>query len=84
MKEFRDITQQSQTLYEDLIAQQETAINALKQDLSTLSANDSYGNLVLLNEQTEQRLQSTITLRTGCMLISASLITVVLSYFLHR
>ena len=84
MKEFRDITQQSQKLYEDLISQQETAINALKQDLSTLSVNDSYGNLVLLNEQTEQRLQSTITLRTGYMLISASLITVVLSYFLHR
>ena len=84
MKEFRDITYQSQHLYEDLIGQQETSINDLKKDLASSSFKDSYENILLLNEQTERRLQSKIVYHTGFVLVSASVISLVISYFLHR
>ncbi|CAF3368917.1 unnamed protein product [Rotaria sp. Silwood1] len=84
MQEFRNITNQSQKLYEDLIIKQEMSINELKKELLTLSTKDSYENILLLNEQSEERIQSKITYHTSFLLLSASFISVIISYFLHR
>jgi len=80
LKEFRDITHQSQKLYEDLLAKQEE----LKQELLNSSSKDSYENILLLNQQSEERIQSKITYHTGFMLFSASFITLIISYFFNR
>ena len=84
MKEFRDITHESQKLYEDLIIKQEISINELKQELSKSSSENSYENIRLLNEQSEERIQSKLTYHTGLMLFSASFISLIISYFLNR
>ena len=84
MKEFRDMADDSQTLYKNLIAKQETSIKESKQDLSNSSSKDSYDTLLLLNQQSEERIQSKILYHTGFMLIFASLVSLVISYFLHR
>ena len=85
MKEFRDITNDSQKLYEDLIIKQEASINELKKELTSLSSsNDSFEHILLLNEQSEQRLQSNLIHHTGVLLVSASFISLVISYFLNR
>ncbi|CAF2369651.1 unnamed protein product [Rotaria sp. Silwood2] len=84
MQEFRNITNQSQKLYEDLIIKQEISINELKKDFLTLSSKDPYENILLLNEQSEERIQSKIIYHTGFLLLSASFISVIISYFLHR
>lgn len=81
MREFRDITQESQKLYEDLIAKQEISINDLRENLSS---KDSYETVRLLNEQSEERLQSKITLQTGVIIVSVSFLSLIISYFLHR
>jgi translation initiation factor 2 beta subunit (eIF-2beta)/eIF-5 len=84
MQEFRNLTEESQKLYEDLIAKQEISINDLKKELINSSSKDSYENILLLNEQSEERLQSKITYHTGLMLFSASFLSLVISYFLNR
>ncbi len=81
MQEFRKITDESQKLYEDLISKQEISINELKKELSS---KDSYENIRLLNEQSEERIQSKITFQNGVMIFSASFISLVISYFLNR
>lgn len=81
MQEFRKITEESQQLYENLISKQELSINELKNELSS---KDSHENIRLLNEESEQRLQSKILTQTGFMLFSASFLSVVISYFLNR
>jgi hypothetical protein len=81
LQEFRNITQESQKLYEDLIVKQEISINELKNELSS---KDSYENIRLLNEQSEERIQSKIIFHTGFMLVSASFISLIISYFLNR
>ncbi|CAF1083733.1 unnamed protein product [Adineta steineri] len=58
IKEFHNITQESQKLYENLIDKQEISIDKLKQELTNLSSNDSYENILLLNQQSEERIQS--------------------------
>ncbi|CAF1017601.1 unnamed protein product [Adineta ricciae] len=71
MKEFRDITNDSQKLYEDLIIKQEASINELKKELTSLSSsNDSFEHILLLNEQSEQRLQSNLIHRTGVLRVN--------------
>jgi hypothetical protein len=67
MHELRNLTQESQSLYEDLIAKQEVSINELKKELLNSSSKDSYENILLINEQSEERLQSRITHQTGLM-----------------
>ncbi|UJR16145.1 hypothetical protein I4U23_003056 [Adineta vaga] len=86
MKEFRDITSASQKLYEDLIVKQEVSINELKRELtsSSSSSKDAYEDILLLNEQSEERLQSKITYHTGVLFVSASLISIVISYVFNR
>ncbi|CAF0800919.1 unnamed protein product [Rotaria sordida] len=84
MQEFRNITNESQKLYEDLIMKQEISIKELKNELLNLSSKDPYENILLLNEQSEERIQSKITYHTGFLLFSASFISVIISYFLHR
>ena len=81
MREFRDITHESQKLYEDLIAKQEMSINELRENLSS---KDPYETVRLLNEQSEERLQSKITLQTGVIIVSVSFLSLIVSYFLHR
>jgi hypothetical protein len=81
MQEFRNITNESQKLYEDLIAKQEISINELKKELSS---KDSYENIRLLNEQSEERIQSRITFQNSLMLFSASFLSLIISYFLNR
>jgi arsenate reductase-like glutaredoxin family protein len=81
MQEFRKITDESQKLYEDLISKQEISINELKNELSS---KDSYENIRLLNEQSEERIQSKIIFQNGLMIFSASFISLVISYFLNR
>lgn len=81
MQEFRNITHESQKLYENLIAKQEISINDLKQELSS---KDSYENIRLLTEQSEERLQSKILSNTGLMLFSSTCLSIVLTYFLNR
>lgn len=80
MKEFRDITHQSQKLYEDLLVKQEE----LKQELLNSSSKDSYENILLLNQQSEERIQSKIIYHTGFMLVSASFISLIISYVFNR
>jgi hypothetical protein len=84
MHEFRNLTQESQSLYEDLIAKQEVSINELKKELLNSSSKDSYENILLLNEQSAERLQSKITYHTGLMLFSASFLSLMITYFLNR
>jgi hypothetical protein len=81
MQEFRKITDESQKLYEDLISKQEISINELKNELSS---KDSYENIRLLNEQSEERIQSKIIFQNSLMIFSASFISLVISYFLNR
>ncbi|CAF1178696.1 unnamed protein product [Adineta steineri] len=71
IKEFHNITQESQKLYENLIDKQEISIDKLKQELTNLSSNDSYENILLLNQQIEERIQSKLIYHTNFMLISA-------------
>jgi hypothetical protein len=66
MHELRNLTQEYQSLYEDLIAKQ-VSINELKKELLNSSSKDSYENILLLNEQSEERLQFKITHQTGLM-----------------
>jgi hypothetical protein len=80
LKEFRDITHQSQKLYEDLLVKQEE----LKQELLNSSSKDSYENILLLNQQSEERIQSKIIYHTGFMLVSASFISLIISYVFNR
>ncbi|CAF1620054.1 unnamed protein product [Adineta ricciae] len=71
MKEFRDIANDSQKLYEDLIIKQEASINELKKELKSLSSsNNSFEHILLLNEQSEQRLQSNLIHHTGVLLLN--------------
>jgi len=81
MQEFRKITDESQKLYEDLISKQEISINELKNELSS---KDSYENIRLLNEQSEERIQSKIIFQNSLMIFSASFISLIISYFLNR
>ena len=81
MHEFREMTRESQQLYEDLIAKQETSINQLKE---SLSSQDSYEEVRLLNEQSEERLRSRMIFQTGVMIVSFSFLSLIGTYFLHR
>ncbi|CAF0791491.1 unnamed protein product [Adineta steineri] len=65
IKEFHNITQESQKLYENLIDKQEISIDKLKQELTNLSSNDSYENILLLNQQSEERIQSKLIYHTN-------------------
>ncbi len=42
MQEFRNLTEESQKLYEDLIAKQEISINEVEKELFNSSSKDSY------------------------------------------
>lgn len=84
MQEFHKITNESHQLYQELIDRQEKSINALKQDLIDLSSKDPCENIILLNEQSEQRIQSKITYSTGFLLVSASFISALVAYFFNR
>jgi hypothetical protein len=77
MQEFRDITRESQKLYEDLIAKQELSINELKVDLSSK-------DLRLFNEEIEDRLQSKLTFHTSVMIISTSVLSLIIVYIFNR
>ncbi len=77
MQEFRDITHESQKLYEDLIAKQELSINELKVDLSSK-------DLRLFNEGIEDRLQSKLTYHTGVMIISTTVLSLIIAYIFNR
>lgn len=83
MKEFHNIAIESQKLYQDLIVKQEVSINELKRDVLNLSSKDPYDNIRLLNEQSEDRIQSKIDY-TGYLLLSASFISIIMSYFFSR
>ncbi len=84
MQEFRNIKNESQKLYEDLIGKQEISINELKKELLNSSSKDSYEEVLLLNQQSEERIQSKIIYHTGFMLVSASFTSLIISYFLNR
>jgi hypothetical protein len=77
MQEFRDITRESEKLYEDLIAKQELAINDLKSDLSSK-------DLRLFNEGIEDRLQAKLTFHSSVMIITASVLSLTIVYFFPR
>ena len=77
MQEFRDITRESEKLYEDLISKQELAINDLKSDLSSK-------DLRLFNEGIEDRLQSKLTFHSSVMIITASVLSLTIVYFFPR
>ena len=77
MQEFREITRESQKLYEDLIAKQEISINELKSDLSSK-------DLRLFNEGIEERLQSKLTYHSSVMIISASVLSLIIVYFFRH
>jgi hypothetical protein len=77
MQEFREITGESQKLYEDLIAKQEASINELKSDLSSKDVR-------LFNEEIEERIQSKLTLHTGVMIISTSVLSLIIAYIFNR
>ncbi|CAM4767596.1 unnamed protein product [Rotaria magnacalcarata] len=64
MQEFRNLANESQQLYQDLIVKQEQSISQLKNDLVDLSSKNPYENVLLLNEQSEQRIQSKIIYHT--------------------
>lgn len=81
MQEFREITRESQQLYEDLIGKQEASISQLKE---SLSVQDTYGEVRLLNEQSEERLRSRMIFQTGVMIVSFSFLSLIGIYFLHR
>ncbi|CAF5202964.1 unnamed protein product, partial [Rotaria magnacalcarata] len=78
MQEFRNLANESQQLYQDLIVKQEQSISQLKNDLVDLSSKNPYENVLLLNEQSEQRIQSKIIYHTGFLLVSASFISVLM------
>jgi hypothetical protein len=77
MQEFREITGESQKLYEDLIAKQEASISELKSDLSSKDVR-------LFNEEIEERIQSKLTLHTGVMIISTSVLSLIIAYIFNR
>jgi len=61
MHEFLRVIQQSQRLYENLIAKQEISINEFKKELLNSTSKDFYENILLLKEQNREHLQSKIT-----------------------
>lgn len=77
MQEFREITRESQKLYEDLISKQEISINELKADLSSKDVG-------LVNQEIEERIQSKLTFHTGVMIISTSVISLIIAYIFNR
>ena len=84
MNEFRKITYQSQKLYEDLILKQQASINELKTKLSDSSSKDLYEDIRLLNEQSEERIQSKLNYHTVFLLFSASFLSFIISYISNR
>lgn len=84
IQEFRSITKDTQKLCDELIAKQEISINELKKELLNSSSKDSSDHLVLLNEQSEQRIQTQLIYHTGFLIISASVISIIVSYFYNR